>query len=105
MMTALLIGRCKRKQHLIFKVEEIGGEYVISAPMVAVGRERRSWTPGSRPLDPARMQRYGCSCGRSELLSDRLMLDDIRRGETEWHIEGTNISRRRQSGMGEQASE
>ena len=104
-MTVLLVGRCTRKQHLIFKVEEIDGEYVISAPMLAVGRERRSWTPGSRRLDPARIQRYGCSCGRSELLRDRLMLDDIRRGETEWYIEGTNISHRRQSGMGEQASE
>jgi hypothetical protein len=103
-MSVVLTGRCERKRHIVFTVEEVAGEYVVCAPRVAVGRERETWTPGSRPIDPARTQRYGCACGRSELLSDKLMLDDIRRGETEWVIAGSNVSARRRSGMGKHAS-
>lgn len=104
-MSIVLQARCQRKRHLIFEVEEVEGEYFISAQRVAIGPEREHWTPGRRRLDQDRMQRYGCACGRSELLSDRMMLEDIRRGETEWVVAGSNISRRRRSGMGERASE
>jgi len=85
----------------MFTVELIDGEYWVFAPRMAVGRERPTWTPGSRRLDPGRMQRYGCNCGRSALLSDREMLNDIGQGETEWVIAGDNISRRRRAGMAE----
>lgn len=104
-MTVVLTVRCERKRHLILTVEEEHGHYVLSAPRLAVGPEREQWTPGYRPLVPGRIQRYGCACGRSELLDDRMMLEDIRRGETEWFVAGSNVSRRRRSGMGEQASE
>jgi hypothetical protein len=104
-VTVVLTGRCERKRHLVLTVELVNGEYILSAARMAVGRERESWAAGSRPLAASRTQRYGCACGRTALLSDKQMIDDIRRGETEWVIAGTNISSRRRSGMGERASE
>ncbi|MGH8960660.1 MAG: hypothetical protein ACRDWT_05545 [Jatrophihabitantaceae bacterium] len=75
---------------------------VVEAPKRAIGRERTSWTPMRRVLElGGRMDRYGCECGRSELLGDREMREDIRRGETDWVIAGSNISNRRRSGMDE----
>jgi hypothetical protein len=100
----VLTARCERTRHLVFRVLDTANGLVIEAPRYAAGRERKQWTPLGRKLRPGCIERYGCACGRSELISHDLISADIRRGETEWIIEGTNISLRRRSGMGEQAS-
>jgi hypothetical protein len=104
-METLLIARCERKRHVIFTVGRVDGQLHLFAPRIAVGRERETWTAGSRPLNSSRITRYGCACGRTTLISDVLVLEKIRRGETRMVIAGTNISSRRRSGMGKHVSE
>jgi hypothetical protein len=67
----LLVGRCPRKGHEMFRVQSADG-LVIDARRRALGRERTTWTPMRRPLEEGgRIERYGCACGRSALLADR----------------------------------
>lgn len=105
MERTILTGRCERKGHRIFRVIDTGARLVIEAPRYAAGRERKDWTPAMFPVTADTIRRYGCACGRSELLSHREMLADIERGITTWIIAGSNISRKtRLSVMGESAS-
>ncbi len=99
-MSIVLTGRCERRRHVMSTVNETDGGYVLEGVLMSIGREKEHWTPGSRLLDPARMQRFGCACGRTALLSDRQMLENIRRGETEWVISGSSISAKRRSATG-----
>jgi hypothetical protein len=100
----LLVGRCQRKRHLVFQVVDTADGLVVEAPRFAAGRPRTRWTPLRRKLEDSRIERYGCSCGRSELIPHAELRADVGRGVTEWIIAGTSIARRRRSGMGESAS-
>lgn len=81
----ILTGRCDtRNRHVLYLVIETPDELVIHAPLYAAGRERDTWRPDRRQLDPlnGRGRRYGCQCRRSALVMDADLFTAIRRGET-----------------------
>ena len=92
-MTTMLTARCDRRGHLMFQVDLDDGQYFISAPRYALGRSQKTWTPMRRPLvvTGIRMTRYGCACGLTVLTHDKMIRDDLRRGETQWVIRAANL--------------
>lgn len=78
----LLTGRCERRRHIMYQVVDTAGGLVIDAPLRAVIRDRRGWTPQRRMLAEGSASRYGCGCGRTSLVPDGILLADIGRGVT-----------------------
>ena len=98
---SVLTARCDPNRHLLFEVFEEAGRYFLEAKRAAVGPLRMQWTPIRHELVRGAMRRYGCACGRSQLVSDDLILDDIGRGETSWFIRGDRLRLKGRSAMGE----
>lgn len=92
--TVLLVGRCQRRRHVLFKAVETPDMLLIDAPLLCVDRESDTWVPDRRQLAPLgrRVGRYGCKCTATALVHDSEIFDRIRRGTTEWLIACYNIS-------------
>jgi hypothetical protein len=77
----LLTGRCGRRGHSMYRVLNTRGGLVVDAPLGAIGRKQRTWTPQRRELIDGSAARYGCRCGRTSLVPDAALLAGIRRGD------------------------
>lgn len=92
--TVVLTGRCNRRRHVLYRVLDADSGVLyrvtdaVDGLMVESSRycttpDRDGWTPLRRELMIGKGTRYGCSCGRTALVTDADMWRDICNGARE----------------------